>query len=342
MFEFAYPAMLFFLLLIPLLWLYLAMFKRYPAIKVSTAAPFREGKKRRLRRLSAAQYIMLGACTVMIFAMARPRRGDERVIVRARGIDIIIAIDMSGSMQAMDVPSKIRTSSALFEAVKKREVKHRLDVAKEEIARFIKARPNDRIGLLGFADLAYSFSAPTLDHKWLIERLEQLEPGMIGDATGIASPIASAVSRLKESKAPRRVLVLFTDGANTAENRITPEQAALLAHDYNVIIHTVGIGSQNAYVLDESFGSRFIPVGDSFDEKLLRTLAEKTGGSYFHAADAEGMKKVMAEINKLEKTTIEQPRYVEYKEYAPALAAVAALLIALSLLLSNAIKLQIP
>ena len=342
MFDFAYPSMLFCLLLIPILWLYLAKFKKEPSIKVSSATPFKTAKRSRFRKISISDWLMLAAGTILVFALARPRKGDERVIVRANGIDIIIAIDMSGSMQAMDVPNSIKTSSALFEAIKKREVKHRLDVAKEEIARFIKERPNDRIGLLGFADLAYSFSAPTLDHKWLIERLEQLQPGMIGDATGIASPIASAVSRLKDSKAPRRVLVLFTDGAHTAENRITPEQAAMLAYDFNVIIHTVGIGSRNAYVLDETFGSRFIPVGDSFDEKLMRTLAEKTGGSYFHAADAEGMKKVMDEINQLEKTTVEQPRYVEYKEYAPDLSAIALGLIFLATIISCFIRVRIP
>ncbi len=334
--------MLFLLVLIPLLWLYLAGFKKYPSITVSSIKVFGAVRRRKFRKLPVTDYLLLLAGTLLVIALARPRKGDERVIVRANGIDIIIAIDMSGSMQAMDVPRNITTSTALFDAVKKGEVMHRLDVAKREIARFIESRPNDRIGLLGFADLAYSFSAPTLDHKWLIARLDQLEPGMIGDATGIASPIASAVSRLKESKAPRRVLVLFTDGANTAENRVSPEQAALLAKDFNVIIHTVGIGSTNAYVLDETFGSRFVPVGDSFDEKLLRSLAEKTGGSYFHAADAEGMKKVMDEINKLEKTTVEQPRYVEYKEYAPIICAAVLAIIAVVLITTSTFNLRIP
>ena len=342
MFEFAYPSLLFLLLLIPLLWLYLAVLKKEPSLTVSSVRVFGVKSKKKFRRLPFTDYLLLLAGVLLIIALARPRKGDERVVVRSNGIDIIIAIDMSGSMQAIDVPRDITSSTALFEAIKKREVVNRLEVAKREITRFIESRPNDRIGLLGFADLAYSFSAPTLDHKWLIERLDQLEPGMIGDATGIASPVASAVSRLKESKAPRRVLVLFTDGANTAENRITPEQAAMLAKDFNVIIHTVGIGSTNAYVLDETFGSRFVPVGDSFDEKLLRSLAEKTGGNYFHAADAEGMKKVMNEINQLEKTTVEQPKYVEYKEFAPSLCAVALLLIAFSLLTSSTVRLRIP
>ena len=95
-------------------------------------------------------------------------------------------------------------------------------------------------------------------------------------------------------------------------------------------------------MLDETFGSRFIPVGDSFDEKLLRTLAEKTGGSYFHAADAQGMRKVMDEINKLEKTSVEQPRFVEYKEYAPTLAAVTLAILLLSVIVTNVFKVRIP
>ena len=340
MFDFAYPSMLFLLLLIPLLWFYTVKLRREPSLKVASTAPFAGKRRSLLARTPLAVWLLLAAGTLLIFALARPRKGDERVIVRANGIDIIIAIDMSGSMMAMDVPQNIKTSSALFEAIRKREDKNRLDVAKEEIERFIKQRPNDRIGLLGFADLAYSFSAPTLDHKWLIARLEQLQPGMIGDATGIASPIASAVSRLKESKAPRRVLVLFTDGANTAENRLTPEQSANLAKEFNCIIHTVGIGSDNAYVLVQGYG--FQKVQGSFDEKLLSSIASVTGGTYFRAADKAGMQKVMAEINALEKTNIEQPKYVEYKEYAPLLGVLALLLILTGFLQENLLKVRIP
>ena len=169
-----------------------------------------------------------------------------------------------------------------------------------------------------------------------------LQPGMIGDATGIASPIGSAVSRLKNAASPRRVLVLFTDGTNTATNRLTPEQAARLAKEFNIIIHTVGIGSSNAYVLDNTFGSRFIPAGDNFDEKLLRNIADTTGGSYFQADDAVSLRKVMEEINKMEKTSVEQPRYMEYREFAPRLAVLAAVLLLLGFIADHTWKMRLP
>ena len=247
---------------------------------------------------------------------------------------------MSGSMQAMDVPRNITSADALAKAINSGELRNRLDTAKEEIKKFILARPNDRIGLIGFADLAYSFSPPTLDHAWLLERLQTLEPGQLGDATGIASAVSSGVRRLKNSDAPRRVLVLFTDGANTAENRLTPEQSANLAKEFNCIIHTVGIGSDNAYVLAQGYG--FQKVQGSFDEKLLSSIASVTGGTYFRAADKEGLKKVMAEINALEKTNIEQPKFVEYKEYAPFLALAGALLLMAGFVWENLIRVRIP
>ncbi len=341
MIEFAYPWALFALLGVIFLYYFERHWRRRPSIVVSSARPFAALRRHR-NRLGIVEYLMLAGAVVLVFALARPRFGDEKVIVRADGIDIILAIDMSGSMNAFDVPRNITDGRKLLEEINAGRVMNRLDVAKQEIRRFIESRPNDRIGLIGFADLAYSFSPPTLDHSWLIARLEQLEPGLIGDATGIASPIGSAVSRLRSSAAPRRVLVLFTDGANTAVNRLTPAQAAELAKEFNVVIHTVGIGSDNAYMLDNTFGSRFIPYGDNFDEKLLRSLAEVTGGTYFHAADADGMKAVMERINELEKTSVEQPRYVEYREYAPLLALIAAGLFLLGFVIQSTWKLRLP
>ena len=346
MISFAYPWALAALLLAPLLYLYEVFVRKPPTLVVSSIRPFRApgrgGKKR--RRATFPFWCYLAAFSLLAFAAARPRFGDEKVVVRARGIDIILALDMSGSMRAYDAPRNISDGRALYRAIRSGEVNSRLDAAKRAIRRFIEARPNDRIGLIGFSDLAYSFAPPTLDHDWLLTRLDSLEPGMIGDATGIASPIGSAVSRLKDSDSPRRVLVLFTDGANTAANRVTPERAAELAKEFNVIIHTVGIGSGNAYILAESplGGARFHPYGDQFDEKLLRLLAEKTGGSYFHASDGDGLKTVMDKINELEKTSKEQPRYIEYREYAPILALAALALLVLGLAAECTWKLRLP
>ncbi len=341
MMEFAYPWVLVLLLLIPLLYYDTVYLRKRPSIVVSTTQPFERVAIK--RRPGFVQICMLLAATVLIVALARPRFGDEKVLIRSQGIDIIVALDLSGSMQAFDVPRRITDSRELMRAVENGEIKNRLEVAKAEVKRFIEARPNDRIGLIGFADQAYSFVPPTLDHSFLLAHLKQLEPGLIGDATGIAAPLASGVNRLKDSTAPRRVLVLFTDGRNTAENRLTPEQAAMLGKEFNVIIHTVGIGRRNAYVLvNDFFGNRIQPMPDEFDEQLLRSLAEVTGGSYFHAEDAEGMARVMDEINALEKTTIEQPKYIEFKEYAPTLGVVALALLLLGFLAESTWKLRLP
>ena len=337
MFEFAAPWFLTGLLLLPLFWYYLKYLKKYPSVVVPSAAVFKRVSRK--RRLGTADWFYLAALLLIITALARPRIGDEKIIVRSRGIDMVLALDMSDSMRAIDVPAHITSAEALNKALKSGEIRNRLETAKEEIRKFIQARPNDRIGLIGFADLAYSFSPPTLDHNWLLERLRTLEPGQLGSATGIASAVSSGVRRLKNSAAARRVVVLFTDGANTAENRLTPQQSADLAREFNCILHTVGIGSSNAYI-PTPYGLQKAQA--DFDEKLLQSLARTTGGSSFRAADGEGMKKVMNEINALEKTNFEQPKFVEYKEYASVLALAAAALLLAGFFIENTFRVRIP
>ncbi len=337
MIEFAYPWLLLLLLLLPLIGVYCVYRQKQPSITVSTVAPFES--VRAARRPGIPLTCMLLALGVTIVALARPRIGNERFLIRSQGIDIVLAIDLSGSMAAYDVPPEIRSGRQLVNAIKDGSLKNRLDVAKDEIRKFIEARPNDRIGLVGFAEAAYNLAPPTLDHAWLFSHLKSLEPGVLGDLTGIASALGTGVSRLKDSDAPRRVLVLFTDGANTARNRLTPEQAAELAKKFNVVIHTVGIGSDNAVGV---FGGMIQRQEGSFDEKLLQELANITGGRYFRAADAEGMKQVMEEINRLEKTVVEQPKYTEYREFAPRLALVALALMAFAYLTQCTWRLRLP
>ena len=333
------------LALVPLGYLYLAYVKKPPTLVVSTVRPFRagDGKKRRRRNLDFAEWCFLAALTLLIVACARPRRGDEKIVLRAQGIDMIFAVDMSGSMGAFDVPSELKTRRELAAALRSGELRDRLETAKEEIARFVGMRPNDRIGLVGFAEFAYSFVPPTLDHDWLLTRLKTLRPGQIGDATGIASPIVSAVSRLKNSDSPRRVLVLFTDGADNVAHRVTPEQAAEIARECKVAIHTVGIGGDRAVmVADTPFGKQLHTYAGQFDEPRLRRIAELSGGRYFHAGDAAGLRDVMERINALETTSREQPKFIEYREYAPHLALAAAAFVLLGFLAMQTWKLRLP
>jgi Ca-activated chloride channel family protein len=166
---------------------------------------------------------------------------------------------------------------------------------------------------------------------------------MIGDNTGIAGPIASAVQRLKNSDAKRKVMVLFTDGSNNVDARLTPLQTAKLASEFKVVIYTVGIGSSRSFVRQKSvFGERFLAVEDEFDEALLKELAKLTEGRYYAASDAEGLRKAMEEIDKLEKTTVDQPRYVEYREWAPHIAWLALLLLVAGFVGEHTLFLKIP
>ncbi len=340
MFELAYPWVLLLWLLLPGLWYFDRHFRKVPVIRVSGVRPFRIVGRRKFDWVRTFYFLGL---VLLIAALARSRFGDEKVVIRAKGIDIILALDLSGSMAAIDVPRNIRDAGTLTKKLASGEIGDRLTVAKKELIKFVQGRPNDRIGLIGFGPMACSFVPPTLDHGWLIAQLDRLKPGIIGDMTGIAAPIASGIRRLKDSPAPRRVMVLFTDGKNNVDNAVTPQQAAELGKTANVAIHTVGIGSGNAYAEVQAFGQHsFQPISGSFDEAMLKEIAAKSGGQYFHAADAEGMKRVMDEINTLETTNFEQPKYVEYRENGPALAVAALCFLMLAFLLEHTWKLRIP
>ena len=280
---------------------------------------------------------------MLIIAIAAPREGMEQIRRRTEGIDIIVALDLSGSMRAIDVPAGIRTKNELSAALESGKVKDRLGTAKEEIAKFINARPNDRIGLVAFAPKPYMVCPPTLDHPWLLANLNRLETGVIGDMTGIAGPITSAVRRLKDSDSKRRIVVLFTDGVNNVNAKVTPLQAAKLADTFNVTVYTVGIGSGNSVMKQESFfGSGFMPVQNEFDEKLLQEIASVTGGVYYKAEDGDSMRQAMELIDKLEKTSVEQNILINWKEFYPFFCYLAAGLLLCGFVLEKTVLLRIP
>ncbi len=339
--TFAYPWLL--LLYLPYFALLFYLQRRpAPAVVVASVQPFAAATKR--KKSVGLPFILFASMgLLLIFALARPRMGNEKIILRADGIDIMLAIDLSGSMKCYDVPKNITSHRQLRSAVENKELKNRLEVAKEEIKKFILQRPNDRIGLVGFANMAYNASPPTLDHGWLLANLERLQPGVIGDGTGIASPIASAVHRLEKSDSKRRVLVLFTDGSNNVNARISPRQAAKFAKTCDVAIYTVGIGSNNAFSLQNTFaGPQFVQISGQFDEALLHDIAKFSDGKYYRAYDQTGLEKAMNDINKLEKTSVEQPKYIEYKEFAPTIMALALVLLLLGFMLDNTLYLKLP
>ena len=326
--------------------LYFAWTLHAPSIRVPGLEPFRRaaGKKRRLnwRKLIPFTLFALGGAA-MIVALAQPREGIEEIRSKADGIDIMIAIDLSPSMDAIDAPANI-SDSQIAGLMQRGTLKNRVETAKDEIARFIEERPNDRIGLIAFASLPYVICPPTLDHAFLLANLQRLSVGQIGDGTGIAGPIASAVKRLKDSDSKSRILVLFTDGSNTVNGQISPRDAGKLADTFEITIYPVGIGSRYARIPMQSLlgGVIFQTYPDEFDEPLLRELADMTGGRYYRAADAKGMAQAMSEINKLEKTSMEQPVVINWRELYPYCCWFALAAILLGFCLRQTVCLRLP
>lgn len=335
------------LLYIPFIVLVILAIKyRKPTIMIPSMKPFKKanpGKKLPLiTGLPLLLYIV--GTALLIFALARPQHGIEHLKQKAEGIDIMLAIDLSGSMAAVDVPEHYTEEKQVYTALQKKILKQRIEIAKSKIRDFIERRPNDRIGLIAFANLPYVACPPTLDRGWLYSHLNLLKPDLIGNATGIAGPIAAAVHRLKNSDSKRKVLVLFTDGSNNMDADITPRQAAKIAKTFNVIIYTVGIGSRNAYIVQAHpfYGRTLHTLGSQFDEPLMKDIAKASDGKYFKAADEKGLETVMKEIDKLEKTTKEQPRYIDYSEIGPRFVKIGLILILLAFGMGHTLLLRIP
>ncbi len=248
---------------------------------------------------------------LLVVALARPQMGLSESHVRTAGVDIVLLVDVSTSMRAIDF------STAGHEI-------NRLDAAKEVIERFVKKRDSDRMGMVAFAALPYSVAPLTLDHGWLIQRMQQIETGMLEDGTAIGTAIASAVNRLRTSEAKSKLIVLLTDGISNAGD-LTPENAAQAAKALGIKIYSVGAGTSGFVTMpvqDPFGGTQYTRMRSDIDETTLTRIAETTGGKYFRAADMESLKKVYDEIDRMEKTEIDVEQYTRFEErFAPFLVA---------------------
>ncbi len=258
------------------------------------------------RSLMKAGLIIL-ACALIGVALARPQYGNSYTEVEASGIDILLAVDVSGSMEAMDFTLDNKPSN-------------RLAAVKKVVNNFIEDRPNDRIGLLAFSGKPYLVSPLTLDHDWLRKRLDALRIGMIDDnGTAIGSAIASALNRLRERKSKSKIVILLTDGISNT-GKIAPITAADAAETLGIKIYTIGAGTHGEApmpVRDQFGRKRLMQVKVDIDEKTLKKVAEMTGASYFRATDTASLKKIYKEINKMEKTTRKIKRFENYTEIFP-------------------------
>ncbi len=264
---------------------------------------------------------------LLILALARPQssKGDESITTE--GIDIILTLDVSGSMQAED-----------FEP-------NRLEAAKQVAADFIRGRKNDRIGLVVFAGHSVTQAPLTLDYEVLRALLAKVHIKMLQeDGTAIGMALANSVNRLRNSQAESKVIILLTDGVNN-KGEIDPLTAANLAKAFQLKIYTIGAGSKGkAFVTvdDPFFGKRRVPIQADLDEDTLQAVAEVTGARYFRATDEKSLANIYEEIEQLEKTTIDIKQYKEYVELFPYLAYTAMGLLCIEILLKNTRFRKIP
>ncbi|TKB11765.1 VWA domain-containing protein [Desulforhopalus sp. IMCC35007] len=302
--RFLHPELLWLLLLIPVIGYFFGRKGAAPALlfsSTSIASRLSSARKTRLGRLSLI--LRLASVTLLIVALARPQVGSSNLEIEASGIDILLAVDVSGSMEAMDFTLGGKPTN-------------RLEVVKKVVAEFIEQRPNDRIGLLAFGGRPYLVSPLTLDHSWLRKRLESIRIGMVEDGTAIGSAIGSGTNRLRDRKSKSRILILLTDGMNNA-GRIPPLVAAEAAETLGIKVYTIGAGTRGEAPIPvtDSFGrKKLIQARVDIDEKTLREVAEKTGATYFRATDTASLAEIYKAINSMETTTRTIKKFENYRE----------------------------
>jgi Ca-activated chloride channel family protein len=328
MFQFANPIFLWFLLLVPALAFFAFRSRREAAIKFSDITLLRgvrQSSRAKQRRMLPV--LRLLALTLLIIAMARPQSGKKTTEVTSEGIDIMLCLDISGSMKSEDFKPQ-----------------NRLYVAKEVIKDFVEGRQNDRIGLVIFSRQSFTQCPLTLDYGVLVSFLEQVDFGMIDDGTAIGMGIANGVNRLRESKAKSRIIILLTDGINNA-GEIDPLTAAQIAKTLGIRIYTIGAGKPGKApypIEDPIFGKRYVYLENELDEAQLTKIADMTGGKYFRAKTEDMLKNIYQQISDLEKTKIKVKEYLQYNEFFPYLLMIGAIFVFLELLLRETLFRRLP
>ena len=324
--SFLNPEFFWLLLLIPVAaaWLYLKRNQQTATLKISSTEGFTGSKSFFVRLYPFLGVFRLLALTALIVAMARPRTVDiSNKTKTTKGIDIVMAIDVSGSMLAKDLKP------------------NRMEALKKVAASFVDERPNDRIGLVVYASEAYTKTPVTSDKAIIQQAIESIKyDNVLQDGTGIGMGLATAVNRLKDSKAKSKVIILLTDGVNNA-GFIEPETASDIAKQYGIKVYTVGIGTNGmaefpyAIAANGQFLFRMMQV--EIDEQLMKNIARKTDGKYFRATSNNKLEEIYAAINKLETTEIEELKFYDYDEKYRPFVWLAGFLLLLELGLRNTV-----
>ena len=295
-------------------------------IQVSSLTPMKgvgNSWKSYLRHLPMVLRMLALVCAVAV--IARPQSTDSYRDEKTEGIDIVMTMDISGSMRAMDFKP------------------NRLEAAKDVAIKFISGRENDNIGLVIFAGESFTQCPMTTDHTTLANLFNDIKTGMLEDGTAIGSGLATSISRIKESKAKSKVIILLTDGVNN-RGSITPIKAAEIAQTFGVRVYTIGVGTRGTapFPVETVYGVQYQDVEVEIDEELLTQIADMTGGKYFRATDKKSLQSIYEEIDQLEKTIMDVREYTKRTEEFLPWAIACALLMLLELLLRGTILRTLP
>jgi len=270
------------------------------------------------------------AITLFIIAFARPQEGSKRTEILSQGVDIILAIDTSGSMQALDFK-------------KNDDQVTRLSVVKDVITEFVKHREMDRMGMVVFGANAFTQCPLTLDQSILLSFIDKLKIGMAGDATAIGSAIGISSKRLKDLKSKSKIIILLTDGRNNS-GAISPIQAAEIAKSLGIKIYTIGVGKRGKapFLVDSIFGKRLIYQDVDIDEKVLNKISQMTEGKYFRATDLKSLKNIYKQIDLLEKSEVKILDHSKYKELFHYFLIPGLFLLLIEIICSNSFLRRLP
>lgn len=288
-----------------------------PSVRVSDTSPYAAvGKTWREWLVHVLFVLRVVALTMIVIVLARPQSSDNWQNTEIEGIDIMMTIDVSTSMLSEDLKP------------------NRLEAAKDVAAQFINGRPNDNIGLTIFAGESFTQCPLTVDHEVLLNLFKNVQCGLVEDGTAIGLGIANAVTRLKDSKAKSKVIILLTDGTNNA-GAVSPLTAAAIAKQFGIRIYTIGVGTNGEapYPFQTAMGIRYQNIPVEIDEQVLREIASTAGGEYFRATSNSKLKEVYEDIDKLEKTKLNVREFsTKEEEYQPfALVALIAVILELAL-----------
>ena len=337
--TFTRPWLLLLLLAIPLL-AYLRG-KRGPAAALtfsSTSTLRAIGKQSAARAGKFLRALIFASLAIFVVALARPQLGRSLTQVEASGIDIMLVLDVSGSMYTKDFTIGGERAT-------------RLEAIKQVTRKFIEGRPNDRIGIIAFAGRPYVVSPMTLDHDWLMQNLERVRVGLVEDGTAIGSAMASAANRLNDKKSKSRVLVLLTDGENNA-GKISPTTAAEAVKALKMHFYAIGAGingiapapifTQRGPMTDVLGNMLYQNQRVEFNEAGLREVAKIADGQFFRATDTKSLEQIYNDIDKLEKSTVAVKKYQQYRDLFPICVMSGAGLLVAQLLLSQTIWKKLP